>query len=877
MKEATFEDSAALGADEAIAVSPWVVMKFGGTSVGSAANWETIAALLRERLAAGLRPVLVHSALGGVSNDLEALLAGAVAGEPEERLERIRSRHLTLAAELGLDGEPLLKPMLDELGQLVAGIRLVREVSPRTHVRVLALGELLATRLGAAWLRGQGLDVAWLDARDVLRSRPQRNKSPRQHYLSAVCDFDADPELGPALEALGGDIVLTQGFIARNADGETVVLGRGGSDTTAAYLAARLQARRLEIWTDVPGMFSADPRMVPSARLLSALHYDEAQEIASTGGAVLHPRALPPVRRYRVPLFIRATPNPALAGTVISAATAESEPRVKAVSLRPGLMLVSMEGMGMWQEVGFLADAFAVFSRHGLSVDLVSTSESNVTVSIDTVSSGADRDAVDDLLEDLARICRVRLIEDCAAVSLVGRKIRTILHRLGPALEVFADERIHLLSQAASDLNLSFVVDEAQGYRLVQALHASTIGASAAADAFGPSWEALHRPPAPAEARERPWWWHRRSELVALAEREESAYVYDLATVDAAVERLLRLEAVDAVFYAMKANSNPEVLRRMDGRGVNFECVSPAEIARVLELFPDIERRRILFTPNFAPRHEYVYGLEQGVWLTLDNLHPLRHWPELFREREVFIRLDPGHGRGHHEHVKTAGMHAKFGVPLFELDELAALVAASGCRVKGLHAHSGSGVLDADAWAATAHALARAAERFPEVETLDLGGGLGVPEKPGDAALDLDALDETLKKIRAAYPQYRLWLEPGRYLVAQAGALIARVTQTKGKGGVSYVGVATGMNSLIRPALYGAYHEIVNLTRLDQPATETVTVVGPNCETGDRLGNDRLLPPSSEGDVLLIANAGAYGYVMSSRYNLREPAREIVI
>jgi diaminopimelate decarboxylase/aspartate kinase len=122
-----------------------------------------------------------------------------------------------------------------------------------------------------------------------------------------------------------------------------------------------------------------------------------------------------------------------------------------------------------------------------------------------------------------------------------------------------------------------------------------------------------------------------------------------------------------------------------------------------------------------------------------------------------------------------------------------------------------------------------------------------------------------------------LFLEPGRFIVAQAGVIVTRVTQTKGKGDVQYVGVGTGMNTLIRPALYGAYHEIVNLTRLGKPATELVTVVGPICETGDRLGSDRLLPASKENDVLLIANAGAYGYAMSSRYNLREPATEVLI
>ena len=128
--------------------------------------------------------------------------------------------------------------------------------------------------------------------------------------------------------------------------------------------------------------------------------------------------------------------------------------------------------------------------------------------------------------------------------------------------------------------------------------------------------------------------------------------------------------------------------------------------------------------------------------------------------------------------------------------------------------------------------------------------------------------------MRRALPDTEIWIEPGRFVVAEAGVLLARVNQTKGKGTVRYVGIATGMNSLIRPALYGAYHEIVNLTRVGEEPTERVSVVGPICETGDVLGLDRLLPPTAEGDVLLIANAGAYGYVMSSRYNLREPAPE---
>jgi diaminopimelate decarboxylase/aspartate kinase len=165
--------------------------------------------------------------------------------------------------------------------------------------------------------------------------------------------------------------------------------------------------------------------------------------------------------------------------------------------------------------------------------------------------------------------------------------------------------------------------------------------------------------------------------------------------------------------------------------------------------------------------------------------------------------------------------------------------------------------------------LAVLAERFPAASVLDLGGGFGVPGLAGEQ------VRRGLEEFRAAYSRFTLWIEPGRFLVAEAGVLLATVTQVTEKGGVRYVGLDTGMNSLIRPALYGARHEIVNLSRLDEPADATVSVVGPICESGDVLGTDRMLPKATrEGDILLVATAGAYGYAMASRYNLREPAAE---
>ena len=874
--EAEFEGSAALGAPPAVAGSPWVIMKFGGSSVSTAENWATIAALLRQRLTDGFRPVVVHSALEGVSNALEELLDEAIAGDASDKLNGVREQHLELAAALGLDGPALLGDKLHQLEQLVAGVRLVKEVSVRVRVRIMSLGELMATRLGAEYLKSVHLPVQWIDARDYLTSRSRGGRNPANAYLSASCDYGPDTTMSNAL-ARHGEIILTQGFIARNQSGDTVLLGRGGSDTSAAYFAARLQARRLEIWTDVPGMFTADPRVVPSARLLVALHYDEAQELASAGSSVLHPRCISPLRDNDIPLFVRSTSAPEIAGTVISSVTDEVEPQVKGICIRNGLTLVSMSSVGMWQEVGFLAKAFAAFADNGVSVDLVSTSETNVTVSIDTSDGMLPEDVEESLIHDLENLCRVQVIGNCSAVSLVGRKIRTIIPRLAPALEVFEEERIHLMSQAANDLNLSFVIDKQQGPRLVSKLHASIIRKKGSTSVFGPSWERLFTSDVAAAQVKDAWWIDKRDQLLEVAAEQDNAYVYDRDSVARAAQSLIDLQNVDRILYAVKANFNAELLRTLDGAGVDFECVSPGEVRWLEETIPELDIGRILFTPNFAPREEYEWSLRKGLQVTLDNLYPLQAWPELFAGQKLFIRVDPGQGRGHHEHVKTAGVHSKFGVPQFEVEELARLIEEAGAEVIGIHAHSGSGILDPNNWRTVAGELVQIAELFPGVTTIDLGGGLGVAEKPGDMAFDLQRLDETLAEIKQTYPQYELWLEPGRYLVARAGVLLTRVTQTKGKGEMRYIGVGTGMNSLIRPALYGSYHEIVNLTRSHESPSETVTVVGPICETGDRLGSDRLLPPTQEGDVILIANAGAYGFVMSSRYNRREIAREIVI
>ncbi len=671
--------------------------------------------------------------------------------------------------------------------------------------------------------------------------------------------------------------MLTQGFIARAEDGGSAILGRGGSDTSAANFGALLGARRVEIWTDVPGLFSANPRAVPDARLLARLDFEEAQEIATTGAKVLHPRCIAPCREAGVPLWIRDTERPDLAGTVIEA-LADPVPGVKAISSRRGIVLVSMESIGMWQQVGFLADVFAAFKHHGLSVDLIGSAETNVTVSLDPGENLVSTDVLEALCADLAQVCRVKVIAPCAAVTLVGRGIRSRLHKLNSVLAEFGRERVHLISQSSNDLNLTFVVDEAVAEGLLPRLHGLLIEAGAMpvdeARVFGPSWKALG---GQARIRPEPWWRARRPQLLAAA-AATPRYVYHLPTVRERARSLARLPGLAQRLYAIKANAHPAILRALESEGYGFECVSLAEVRHVLATLPAIDPLRILFTPSFAPRAEYAAALELGVNLTVDSLYPLAQWPTLFTGRRIWLRVDPGFGEGHHEKVRTGGKEAKFGLAIEAVAEAAALARGAGARVVGLHAHIGSGIGDAAHWHAVFGRLAALADGIGTVEALDLGGGFGIPYEPEAEPFDLDAFAQRLVEMQAACPQFALWIEPGRYLVAEAGVLLLSVTQVVDKLGVTRVGADAGMNALLRPALYGAWHGIRNLSRIDAPDELACEVVGPICESGDVLGRRRRLPAdTAEGDVLLVADAGAYGAVMASRYNLRDlPAEEIL-
>lgn len=853
-------------------MSQWIVLKFGGTSVARVETWQFLLPRITAYQSEGLRPLIVCSALSGVSDLLAELLATLPAASYQPIIDKIKALHLSFSSDLNVCADTILADEFELLSRLALGVHLTQVISPALEARVMALGELMLTKLVSAYLIAQSVDLTWLDARDYLRAVTRSNATDAQNILSASCDFLIDNTLLETLTAHSG-VLLTQGFIAANDAGETVLLGRGGSDTSAAYFAAKLGAVRCEIWTDVPGIYTANPHMIPAAKLINRLTFDEAREIAATGAKVLHPRCLDPLAHQGIPLSVHCTANPDMPGTKISDNVPLVDAQVKAVSLKTGIVVVSMETTMMWHEVGFLAKVFACFERHHLSVDLLATSENNVTVTLDLKAPSFDSDILSALSKDLSQFCTVNIIKPCAAVSLVGRNIRSVLYQLAPVFEVFKEQKIYLLTQATNDLNLTVVLDETCSEQLLHKIHALLFESPAEPKQFGPSWQNTF----PHAIADNFWWYKKRDSLLDLLGDESGLYVYDSLSLKQQADQLNDLSEVDRFFYAIKANDHPGILRIFYDAGLGFECVSAGELAHVFALFPDIDPARILFTPNFSDESSYQLAFEKKVYVNVDNLHPLLHWGAAFAGQSVLLRIDPGLGRGHHKYVQTGGSHSKFGISLSDLPELKALLLAHNVTVIGLHVHFGSGVMSEDSWYENAIFLAKLLPDFPDVRILDLGGGLGVPEKFGQRSLDLNTLNKTLLPIKEAYPTMALWLEPGRYLVAESGVLLARVTQLKHKNDVDYIGVSTGMNSLIRPSLYSAYHEIVNLSAIEKPRKYVAHIVGPICETGDTLGYSRAMPETEEGDVVLIANAGAYGRVMSSNYNRQEPAKEVLL
>lgn len=472
----------------------WIVLKFGGSSVSEGSLWENIAHVLRSHLTAGRRPLVVHSAFSGVTNALEALVDARLAGvSATGALKTIEDTHARMGKTLGVPHAELIGDILLDL-RGIANLR-PEDITPMVRARALSAGERMATRMSAAWLNRVGVRTRWLDARDLLKADggTEADQSSN-HFLSATCDFDEDRAFRHGMSAFDEPVLLTQGFVASDKEGRTVVLGRGGSDTSAAYLASKIGASRLEIWTDVPGTFTTNPRIVSDARLIKRVGISEVSTMAALGAKVLHPRSLAPAHKAQIPLHVRWTRYPELGtGTHIVPDTKATKAGVKAIGLRDHVWLLEMSRPASWQPVGFMSDVASRFADARISMDLVSSSPSSIKATIDLQAFPGARDDVEPLLESLRETCDVRVDENVTCVSLVGHRTSADVPQLFRSLSLLKPSDIQFAVHAADDRHMSYVVRNEVAEPLLAALHSGLFSERDACDVFGESWTQLQR------------------------------------------------------------------------------------------------------------------------------------------------------------------------------------------------------------------------------------------------------------------------------------------------------------------------------------------------------------------------------------------------
>lgn len=444
-----------------------IVMKFGGTSV---ANFE---AITRTIFIVGgkldQKPVVVVSALSKVTDLLYRISDAAASKDAaltNELLDQLRQRHVSLACEL-LEQNPMQKEsavtrvheICDSLDALAKAVCAVGELSDRNKAIIISNGELLSSTIICFAMNAKGIRTNWVDARKMMVTNDAYLKG------EPIVDEIASRVPGFISEAYKGvDAVITQGFIASNMKGEQTVLGRGGSDYSASLIGMSIDAERIEIWTDVDGVRTADPRKVQNTKYLEKISFEEAAEMAHFGAKVLHPLTIEPAVKKNIPIYVLNSMNPSGKGTAILR-NELIEDGVKSVSFKENIRVINIFSMRMINTSGFLRRVFEIFSESKVSVDLISTSEANISVTVDASQN------IDEVVSELSEFADVIVDDDKSQVSVIGKNIVKLNGMLKKTFAPLKKCNVYMISQGASFVNISFVVDREELNEVVCDLH----------------------------------------------------------------------------------------------------------------------------------------------------------------------------------------------------------------------------------------------------------------------------------------------------------------------------------------------------------------------------------------------------------------------
>ncbi|MGB6190868.1 MAG: lysine-sensitive aspartokinase 3 [Terracidiphilus sp.] len=445
-----------------------VVMKFGGTSVEDPAAISRTAGIVAGRVAMGKRPVVVVSALAKVTDQLLRAGAAAAAGDRTGALaisSRLRCRHRDTAAALVKDAAELsnyIDQKFDSLDEILRGLAAILELTPRISDLVVSYGERISSKIVAAALRERSIDSVHVDARDVIVTDAQFQKAIPQ---DAIIEKRAAEKLRPHIDE--GCIPVMGGFIASTEEGITTTLGRGGSDFTAALVGGALTAEAIEIWTDVNGIMTCDPRVCPEALRVKVISFEEAAELAYFGAKVLHPATILPAVKKNIPVLVLNSRNPSNEGTRIISLAPHCKSPFKSIAVKKKLSIIDVVASRMLMTHGYLKEIFTIFDKHQCPVDMVSTSEVSVSLTVDS------NDKLPAIAAELSQLADVKYEGKKALVCMVGEDIRG---QNGIAAQVFGAIRhinVRMISQGASEINMSFMIDEDDADEAVRSLHAA--------------------------------------------------------------------------------------------------------------------------------------------------------------------------------------------------------------------------------------------------------------------------------------------------------------------------------------------------------------------------------------------------------------------
>jgi bifunctional diaminopimelate decarboxylase / aspartate kinase len=820
-----------------------VVIKLGGTSQTKFGYDLLISKLSTDKT------VIVVSAMKGITNKLFHLVENFNSLSTNSKTDFVKKSifepNIKLGLELGFETLYFLENEMNYILLLINKNRLELQ----DKIILISMGETFTAKILNKFLEINKINSNYVDSSNFIECNLENVNIYNKGEFTVKNKILIDN-----LKKYNN--IVVPGFRGTNIKGDISLMGRGGSDTTGSIIAASLNSSVYQIWTDVNGIYSGDPNNLDNVNIINSISYDAAQEISAMGAQVIHPYCIKPCKKANIPIEIRNTFNYDDNHTIIKNNIGNTDKLIYSITSQKNVTVFKIESLNMWNNYGFVYDIFSKFKYFNVDVNIINTSQFNIT----TTTDDTDIEKLERLKESLQEFYNVNIEYKCSCVSIVGENIKKY-DKLNNIMNKILSFDIKLTSYSSNDMTLSFIVDTEISNNLVKELHQIVF------------------PYNNFKITNKDIWWNK---LLSLEGPKNCKYLYNLDIVKENINKLKSMDNINRIYYAMKANNNESVLKTVLENGLGIETVSVQEISLIVKILQDTNMNvNILFTPNFVSIDDYLQinniSSQFNIITIIDNLSIIEAYPEVFRGKELGIRLDLDYGFGHCNKVITQGQDSKFGVTPDDILSNLKLLLDNDIKIVGLHSHMGSGITDYKHWVKNMKLIVEIYNKLPEsinkIEWFNIGGGFGIGNVIDFNKLNLKIgiLKKSLKK------DIKIFIEPGRIIVAESGIIWGKVTQLKVKNNTKFIGTNIGMTDLIRPVLYSAIHPIYFKDNINQIEQELVTVVGPICESGDVLIKNLMVNNNIQlNDSLVVTNTGAYGHVMASKYNNRELPEQII-